>query len=77
MAYNLKNKHHFKHVKKKIKVFVEPRYILWGHWYSLFRTSDDSAHEFQSRGEYVKLLSRKSIMMAMTLTTMITTTMSD
>ena len=23
---------------------------MWGHWYPLFRISDDSAHEFQSQG---------------------------
>ena len=23
---------------------------LWGHWYPLFRTLDDSAHRFQSQG---------------------------
>ena len=32
------------------KVFVGPWSILWGHWYPLFRTSDDSAHGFQSQG---------------------------
>ena len=36
--------------KKKKKVFVGPRSILWGHWCPLFQTSDDSAHEFQSQG---------------------------
>ena len=32
------------------KVFIAPRSISWGHWYPLFPTSDDSAHEFQSQG---------------------------
>ena len=32
------------------EVFVGPRSFWWGHWYPLFRTSDDSAHEFQSQG---------------------------
>ena len=31
------------------KVFVGPNSILWCHWYSLFRTLDDSAYEFQSQ----------------------------
>ena len=32
------------------EVFVGPMSILWGYRYPLFRTSDDSSHEFQSRG---------------------------
>ena len=32
------------------KVLVGPRSILWGYWYPLFRTSDDSTYEFQSQG---------------------------
>ena len=36
-----------------LKVFVGPRSILWGHWYPLFRTSDDSAHGFQSQGGFI------------------------
>ena len=31
------------------KVFIGPMSILWGHWYPLFRTSDDSAQGFQSQ----------------------------
>ena len=30
--------------------FVGPRSILWGKWYPLLRTSDDSVHGFQSQG---------------------------
>ena len=34
-----------------LSVFVGLRLILWGHWYPLFRTSDDSAaHGFQNQG---------------------------
>ena len=33
--------------------FVGPRFILWGHWYPRFRTSDDSVHEFQSQGGFI------------------------
>ena len=36
-------------LKLFFQVFVGARSISWGHWYPLFRTSDDSAHEFQSR----------------------------
>ena len=35
------------------QVFVGPRSILCGHWYPLFGTSDDSAHEFQSQGGFI------------------------
>ena len=34
------------------KVSVGPRSILWGHWYPLFPLSDDSAHGFQSQGDF-------------------------
>ena len=33
-----------------LKVFVGPKPILWGHWYPLLQTLDDSAHEFQIQG---------------------------
>ena len=35
------------------RVFVGPSSILWGHWYPLFRTSDDPSHEFQSQDGFI------------------------
>ena len=32
------------------KIFVEPRSNLWGHWLTLFWTSCDPPHGFQSQG---------------------------
>ena len=43
------NKYDF-NLKFFFRVFVRPKSILWGHWYPLFRTSADFAHEFQSQG---------------------------
>ena len=40
-------------IKFFFKVFVGPTSILWHHWYPLFWTSDDSAHEFQRQGEFI------------------------
>ena len=36
-----------------LKVFVGLSCILWGDWYPLFCTSDDSAHGFQSQGGFI------------------------
>ena len=33
--------------------FVGPRSILWGHWYPLFWTLDDTVHGFQSQGAFI------------------------
>ena len=34
-------------------IFVGPRSFLWSHWHLLFRTSDDSTHEFLSQGGFI------------------------
>ena len=33
-----------------LKFFVGPRSISQGHWYPLFRISDDTAHRFENQG---------------------------
>ena len=45
------------------KVFVGPRSILWGNWYPLFRSSDDSDHEFQSQGVLILVLEVETTIM--------------
>ena len=41
------------HIKQWPMFFVGPRSILWGHWLSLFWTSCDPPHGFQSQGGYL------------------------
>ena len=37
-------------IMKCATLIQRPQSMLWGHWYPLFLTSDDSSHGFQSLG---------------------------